>query len=130
MTKYDSKFERSFHVALPALEREPEVLKYEVPASTHRYYPDWRIPGTDIYLETKGIWDVKARAKMLLVQAQHPDKTFIMVFQNPNLPIRKGSKTSVSAWCDKNCLKWMTFEQAVKFVREKSNGFEESKTCI
>ena len=125
MTKYDSRFEKSFHVALPNLEREPEVLKYEVPTSVHKYYPDWKVPGTNIYLETKGIFDLKSRTKMLLVQAQHPDKVFIMVFQNPKLPIRKGSKTTVSAWCDKNGLKWMTFEQAASFVKHEASFVRE-----
>ncbi|WP_374710355.1 hypothetical protein [Brucella anthropi] len=46
------------------------------------------------------------RKKMLAVKAAHPDYTITIVFQNPTLPINKGSKTRYADWCDKYGFAW------------------------
>ena len=117
MQKYRSKFEKQFHEKIPTLEFEKVKVKYEVPASIHTYTPDWNIPGTNIFFETKGRFDSDARKKMLLVIEQHPDKEFIMVFQNPKVSIGGRSKTTVADWCKKNGVRYMTVEEAVKLVQ-------------
>lgn len=46
------------------------------------------------------------RKKMLAVKAAHPDYTITIVFQNPTIPINKGSKTTYSDWCEKHRIAW------------------------
>ena len=62
--------------------------------------PDFQVG--DIHLEVKGLFDVQARHKMLLVKQQHPDLDIRFVFSNANAPIYKGSPTSYAQWCDKH----------------------------
>lgn len=110
--KFKSKFEQKFweRTKLPY---EQEKLAYVVPASNHKYTPDFHIFGTNIYLETKGRWTVVDRKKHLLIKQQHPDKRIILVFQNPKMPISRGSKTTYAGWAEKNGLEWMTLDEAV-----------------
>lgn len=101
-------------------EYEPKdgKLKYTVPASNHTYTPDFVIDG--VVYETKGyIRTLAERKKYVLVQQQNPDKKVVMVFQNPNLPIRKGSKTTYRAWFEKNGLKVLSVEEFLrKFINK------------
>jgi len=120
MHKFRSKFEQSFFKSLPAnsVTYEDTKLKYIVPASGHVYTPDFRIPNSNIFLETKGRFTSQDRKKMLLVKAQHPDKRIIMVFMNAKTPISKGSKTTYADWCFKNGVEWMTPREAELLVKQ------------
>ena len=105
MKKYRSNFESVFanhliNKGLPIIYEEDNI-KYIIPSSNHIYKPDFKI-GNDIYIETKGIFSSNDRKKMIMVIQQHPKLRFIMVFQNWNLPINKGSKTTYKSWCLKN----------------------------
>lgn len=84
---------------------EAVKLKYIVPETEHTYTPDFPV-SKKIVIETKGLWDVADRMKMLLVIKQHPEIDFRLVFSNANKKIKKGSKTSYAMWCDKNGIKW------------------------
>lgn len=84
---------------------ESVQLKYEIPASSHIYSPDFPL-SSHIYIETKGLWKLEDRKKMLLLKEQYPDIDFRMVFYNANQKIKKGSKTTYGMWCDKNGIKW------------------------
>lgn len=84
---------------------EAVKLKYIVPETEHTYTPDFPV-SKKIVIETKGLWDVADRMKMLLVVKQHPEIDFRLVFSNANKKIKKGSKTSYAMWCDKNGIKW------------------------
>lgn len=84
-----------------------ETLKvpYTIPASAHRYTPDFILPN-GIIIETKGLFDHADRAKHLLVQAQWPDLDIRLIFQNPDTPINPNSPTSYGDWCDKFGFRW------------------------
>lgn len=84
---------------------EAVKLKYIIPETEHTYTPDFPV-SKKIVIETKGLWDVADRMKMLLVVKQHPEIDFRLVFSNANKKIKKGSKTSYAMWCDKNGIKW------------------------
>ena len=71
---------------------EETTLDYIWPARPSRYTPDFQMG--DIHLEVKGLFDVQARHKMLLVKQQHPDLDIRFVFSNANAPIYKGSPTT------------------------------------
>lgn len=99
-----NKFEAKVEKTLPKeFEYEPIKLPYRI---EHNYIPDFvDIDGKRI-IETKGLFDEDDRRKMLAVRDQHPDWHITMVFQNPNLKIRKGSRTSYGDWCDKHGIDW------------------------
>jgi hypothetical protein len=73
------------------------------------YSPDFLLPRSGIYLETKGLFDAADRRKMLAVKAAHPDLDIRFVFQSPHTKISKGSKTTYAMWCDKNGFKWTSY---------------------
>lgn len=115
--KYKSKFEKRF---ADLLESNDIQFKYEAAklpyVTSHTYNPDFQIaPG--VFLETKGYWRAADRAKILAVKKQHPDKTIIMVFQDPNKTISKVSKTSYAEWATKNDIQWIIPENLTDLVK-------------
>jgi hypothetical protein len=65
------------------------------------YTPDFYIPRSHLFIETKGRWTAADRRKMLAVTNQHPDETFVMLFMRDNR-ITKRSATSYTDWCGAN----------------------------
>lgn len=80
---------------------EKHTVSYVIPASNHKYYPDFILPN-GIIIEGKGIFDVKDRQKHLFIKEQHPDLDIRFVFSNPNQKISPKSKTTYAAWCAKH----------------------------
>lgn len=95
-------------------EPREELCKYEV-RETRSYLPDIVI-GDKIF-ELKGRFTLFDRKKMKLVVEQNPDKDITMVFQRDN-PIRKGSKTKYSDWCNKNNIKWMMVTDFIELINK------------
>lgn len=84
---------------------EYETLKipYEIPASSHKYTPDFIITtktGKTIVVETKGLWVAKDRTKHLLIREQYPDLDLRFVFDRSKSRISKVSKTSYADICE------------------------------
>lgn len=109
-SKFRSKFEErlSKHLEYLGFKYEPIKLDYTIPESKHKYTPDF-VRGKLIY-ELKGRWTAADRKKMKLLVDQHPEYEIIMCFQNPNIKINKGSKTSYADYCDKNGIKWINYK--------------------
>jgi len=96
---------------------ESDVFEYKVEES-RKYTPDFKIkrPGVirngkmirrkPLYIEYKGVLDVRTRKKMKLFKKQHPSVDLRIVFQNAKNKIRKGSKTSYGAWAEQHGFKW------------------------
>ena len=80
---------------------ETLVVRYEKPASRHKYTPDFVLPNHRL-VETKGRFLTADRQKHLLVRKQHPDLWIGIVFSNSRTKISKGSKTSYGDWCAKH----------------------------
>lgn len=78
-------------------EYESVKIKYETKPSV--YTPDFILPN-GVIIEAKGRFTASDRTKHELIKAQHPELDIRFVFQYNN-PIRKGSKTRYSDWCDK-----------------------------
>jgi hypothetical protein len=115
--KFRSGFEQTFYKSAgKQVEYEQVKLTYIQPASNHTYTPDFHIPGTNIFIELKGIWDSKDRQKHLLIKQQHPDKRIILVFQRPTMTITKTSKTTYQQWAAKHGIETMTQAQAIKLI--------------
>lgn len=102
LTKHNIRFE---------YEPKNGRLNYIKPETKHTYTPDIVIDG--IIYETKGYW--KDKEKMLHIKNSNPDRRIVMVFQK-DLPIRKGSKTLYSVWCEKNNIEWMLFKDFEKNI--------------
>jgi len=92
-----------------AYEYESEVFEYKV-EETRKYTPDFKIirkgRRKPLYIEYKGVLDVRTRKKMKLFKEQHPNVDLRIVFQNAQNKIRKGSKTSYAMWAEQWNFKW------------------------
>jgi hypothetical protein len=82
-------------------EYEPFKISYEVPATQHKYTPDYVLPN-GIIIETKGRFVIEDRKKHVLIKAQYPGLDIRFVFSNSNAKLRKGSKTTYADWCSKH----------------------------
>jgi hypothetical protein len=93
---------------------EPCKLDYTVPASNHKYTPDWKV-GNIVY-EGKGYFAASDRKKMLHIIESNPDLIIRMLFQNAQAKINKRSKTSYADWCDKFEIEWCDFRDKEKLL--------------
>lgn len=87
------------------VEYETEKVDYIIPASSHTYNPDFKLPN-GIRVETKGRFVLADRKKHLLVKEQNPTLDIRFVFSNSKNKINKKSKTTYADWCDKNGFKY------------------------
>jgi len=86
-----------------SFEFETLKLPYIIPATNHKYTPDFIITtksGKVIIIETKGIWTYDDRVKHLLIREQHPDLDIRFVFDRSKSKISKGSKTTYADICE------------------------------
>lgn len=86
---------------------EQVTVEYVVPTTLRRYTPDFELPN-GILVETKGKFEPQDRAKHLFIKIAHPELDIRFVFQKPNSPIAKGSKTTLAMWAEKHGFKWAT----------------------
>jgi predicted nuclease of restriction endonuclease-like RecB superfamily len=78
-------------------------LPYIIPASNHKYTPDFLITtksGKTLIIETKGIWAFDDRKKHLLIREQHPDLDIRFVFSRSKSKISKKSTTTYADICN------------------------------
>tara|TARA_Y100001937_G_C6909356_1_gene236859 strand:+ start:96 stop:539 length:444 start_codon:yes stop_codon:yes gene_type:complete len=94
-------------------EYEPFKIPYVWPEQSKTYTPDFYLPN-GIVIESKGIFTSDDRKKHLLIREQLPELDIRFVFHSKGTKIRKGSKTTVCAWAEKN-----NFMYAVKLVPEE-----------
>lgn len=80
---------------------EQYYLEYTVPASIHKYTPDFVLPN-GIIVESKGLFESEDRKKHLLIKAQYPHLDIRFIFSNPNQKLYKGSPTTYAMWCEKH----------------------------
>jgi len=78
---------------------EKDKLKYTVPESKHTYTPDFTLK-KNIFIESKGAFTARDRAKLRHVKEQNPDARILILFMRNNY-INKGSKTKYSDWAEK-----------------------------
>lgn len=118
-SKFEDKLKQVLDKSKVEYEYEPKNkrVEYTVPAKNRKYLPDFVIGNR--YYEAKGyIRDLETRMKYVYVAEQNPDIELIMVFQKPNLPIRKGSKTTYKDWFEKKGIRSIDFKQFEKEVRD------------
>jgi Autographiviridae endonuclease I len=117
VSKFKSKFEQ--HVAALFRRRkvkfvyEADTFPFVQPAIARKYTPDFYIPKTGIYVESKGKLTIEDRKKMLWVKETYPDLRLVMLFQRASNPIRKGSKTTYGDWATANGFDWADWADGI-----------------
>jgi hypothetical protein len=104
---------------------EEDKILYVVPASDHKYTPDFKIInrlGKVIYLETKGRWVAADIKKMKLIKEQHPDIDIRIIFQDASKKLTKSSKTTYGERATKLGYKWCDMKYGIP-----EDWFEEFK---
>lgn len=105
---------------------EKHYVDYTLPATKHRYLPDF-VLSNGIIIEAKGIFDVADRKKHLAIKEQHPDLDIRFVFSNAGTKISKSSKTTYAMWCDKNGFKYATKLIPDSWLRERKQTKKKLK---
>lgn len=106
-------------------EFETLKLPYLVPASNHKYTPDFLITtksGKTLIIETKGIWAFADRKKHLLIREQHPDLDIRFVFSRSKSKISKKSLTTYADICNgmgRGSFKGITWKYADKEIPQE-----------
>ena len=122
---YRSKFEERIAARFQELgisaEYECERLRYTIPETVKNYIPDWRVG--EIRFEGKGRLTATDRRKMILVKQQNPSVRIIIIFQNSDVKLRKGSPTSYGAWASKNGFEWYDWRKGLprSLIKEMKN---------
>lgn len=105
---------------------EKHYVDYTLPATKHRYLPDF-VLGNGIIIEAKGVFDVEDRKKHLAIKEQHPDLDIRFVFSNAGTKISKSSKTTYAMWCEKNGFKYATKLIPDSWLRERKQAKKKLK---
>jgi|TARA_R100000306_G_scaffold13338_1_gene16063 hypothetical protein len=82
------------------------------------YTPDF-VLDNGIIIEVKGFWATGDRRKHVEIQQQHSNLDIRLVFENSARKIRKGSKTSYGAWCEKKDIKYCDRVIPQEWLKEK-----------
>lgn len=65
------------------------------------YTPDFWLPNSGLFIETKGRFTAADRRKMLAVIKENPEDRFVLLFMRDN-KIHKRSNTTYTQWCEAN----------------------------
>lgn len=99
---------------------EPIRIKYTLPVKS--YTPDYIIPN-GIIIESKGLFESKARTKHLRIQKLHPELDVRFVFTKPHTKLSPLRETTYASWAEKHGFKWAQGpEIPIEWLKEKSNG--------
>lgn len=117
---FRSGFEKEVSDFLASLGRwvgyEEDTIEYTQPEKPRKYTPDFILmkkDGTKMYIETKGRWTTDDRLKHSYIKSCHPDLDIRFVFQNPDIKIRKGSKTTYAMFCEKKGYKYSPLKKQI-----------------
>jgi hypothetical protein len=122
--KFRSKFEEEIYnnAKQEGFKLDFETLKLEY-LTKGNYLPDF-ILENGVIVEAKGYFDSRARAKMVAVKKNNPNKDIRFLFMDSSKKLRKGSKTTYADWCKKYGfiyaegsvipLKWFEKEEQLK----------------
>ena len=130
MPEFKSKLEATVANLLgDTWEYEGDSIHYHIPKS---YKPDFVNEDRSVFIEVKGWFRPGDTLKYKNVKAKcdKVGKEFIMILQTPNKRVRKGSDTTMSMWCDKNRIRWLSAHNAWKLhpnnvIDEESDDGDE-----
>ena len=101
-------------------------IPYVVPASNHKYTPDYILPN-GIIVETKGLWESDDRKKMLLIKDAYPELDIRMVFSSSRTKLYKGSPTSYAEFCEKHGIAFADKLIPMEWLKEPKKGIPWEK---
>lgn len=108
-SRYRSSLEEGIALGLEAqgvpFSYESQVLEYEVPATKHKYTPDFLLPN-GIVIEAKGYFTAEDRKKMKLVREANPELDIRFVFARAQNKLNKKSPTTYAKWAETHGFKW------------------------
>ena len=105
---YRSKFEVRVAADLGKrkVDFQYEKVSFDYVPKIRNYTPDFYLPESKIYIETKGRLTTNDRVKHLLIKDQYPDLDIRFVSVNANNKISRTSKTTYANWCDRHKFLW------------------------
>ena len=105
---YRSKFEVRVAADLGKrkIDFQYEKVSFDYVPKIRNYTPDFYLPESKIYIETKGRLTTNDRVKHLLIKEQYPDLDIRFVFVNADNKISRTSKTTYANWCDRHKFLW------------------------
>ena len=105
---YTSKFEVKVaaYLGKRKIDFQYEKVSFDYVPKIRNYTPDFYLPESKIYIETKGRLTTNDRVKHLLIKDQYPDLDIRFVFVNANNKISRTSKTTYANWCDRHKFLW------------------------
>jgi hypothetical protein len=105
---YRSKFEVRVAADLGKrkIDFQYEKVSFDYVPKIRNYTPDFYLPESKIYIETKGRLTTNDRVKHLLIKDQYPDLDIRFVFVNADNKISRTSKTTYAKWCDRHKFLW------------------------
>lgn len=109
-SNFEDRVEDSLKNLEVKYEYEPVKFKYELPATSHLYCPDFRIRD-NVFIEAKGEFTAADRKKMLAVKTAYPDVKIYMLFQKIGNTLSKKSKTTYRDWCIKSGFECADFSE-------------------
>jgi hypothetical protein len=118
--KYRSGLEKRIAAGLPSSwEYEP----FTVPYSVHRKYKPDFVRG-DYLIEAKGYFRESDCQKYKAIRdCLKEEQELIFVLHNPHTKVRKGSKLSMSQWCEKEGFSWYTVDTLPQLVEDYDSAF-------
>lgn len=131
-SKFEKRIAQLLHSKGVVYEYEAYEFDYEEPLRKNRsrcgdcggtnlvrmgcYTPDFYLPASGIFIETKGRFTAADRRKMENVIAGHPDEQFVMLFMRDN-KIHKRSQTTYSKWCEDRGIEWNVMEPKEEWLQ-------------
>ena len=105
---YRSKFEVKVaaYLGKRKVDFQYEKVSFDYVPKIRNYTPDFYLPESTIYIETKGRLTTNDRVKHLLIKDQYPDLDIRFVFVNADNKISRTSKTTYANWCDRHKFLW------------------------
>lgn len=89
-------------------------------SQSHSYLPDFYLPKHNIVIETKGYFANGVSDRRKLEELSKQGERIVVLFQSPDLKIRKGSKTTYRDWADKSGVKWLSVKDDLWIEKLKS----------
>lgn len=114
---------------------EEHKVKYEQPAKTRTYTPDFWLPykadlslpfgkQRGFFVETKGRWLTEDRQKHQHIRKSNPDIDIRLLFSNANARISKQSATTYAAYCERSGWKFGHRYMPLDWLRELGYNLE------
>lgn len=101
----EAKAAKQLEEASVPFEYEKHKLPYVIPSREASYTYDFLLNGR-IIVETKGLFDVQDRQKMVLIKQQYPDLDIRLVFSNAYSKLYKNSPTTYAKWAEDHGFPW------------------------